>query len=133
MTATPAPPDVIRCAYAEYTVTDLAAARWFYVDLLGLVVTAEDEDALYLRAFEEYLHHSLVLRRGEVAACARLAYRVRSPAEVDRAEAYYRALGVRVERVPAGATRGIGEAVRIEDPLGFPVEFFHDAEHVPRF
>jgi 3,4-dihydroxyphenylacetate 2,3-dioxygenase len=129
----PAPPDVIRCAYAELVVTDLAAARWFYVDLLGLVVTAEEPEALYLRAFEEYLHHSLVLRRGEVAACARLAYRVRSAADVDRAQAYYRAMGVRVERVPAGTTRGIGEAVRIEDPLGFPVEFFHDAEHVERF
>jgi 3,4-dihydroxyphenylacetate 2,3-dioxygenase len=29
--------------------------------------------------------------------------------------------------------RGIGEAVRVEDPLGFPIEFFHDAEHVERF
>lgn len=53
--------------------------------------------------------------------------------DLDLAEAYYRELGVRVERRPAGATRGIGEAVRIEDPLGFPVEFFHEAEHVERF
>ncbi|GAB3886609.1 3,4-dihydroxyphenylacetate 2,3-dioxygenase [Kibdelosporangium lantanae] len=127
------PPDVIRCAYAELVVTDLEASRWFYTELLGLVVTAEDEDALYLRAFEEYLHHSLVLRKGSTPALARLAYRVRSPEEVDRAEAYYRGLGVRVERVPAGTTRGIGEAVRIEDPLGFPVEFFYDATHVERF
>jgi catechol 2,3-dioxygenase len=127
------PPDVVRCAYAELVVTDLAAARWFYTELLGLVITAEDDNALYLRAFEEYLHHSLVIRQGDVPACAKLAYRVRSPLEVDRAEAYYRHLGVRVERVPAGATRGIGETVRIEDPLGFPVEFFYDAEHVERF
>ncbi|MGH3518502.1 MAG: VOC family protein, partial [Haloechinothrix sp.] len=62
------PPDVIRSAYAELIVTDLAAARWFYVDVLGLVVTAEEPDALYLRAFEEYLHHSLVLRKGDTAA-----------------------------------------------------------------
>ncbi|PXY23456.1 3,4-dihydroxyphenylacetate 2,3-dioxygenase [Prauserella coralliicola] len=129
----PIPPDVIRCAYAELVVTDLAASRAFYVDVLGLVVTAEDDDAIYLRAFEEYLHHSLVLRRGDVAACARLAYRVRTPEDLDRAETYHRALGVRVERVPAGTTRGIGEAVRIQDPLGFPVEFFHEAEHVERF
>src|SRR5437879_273550 len=126
------PPDIIRCAYAELTVTGRAASRWFYVDLLGLVVTAEDEDAIYLRAFEEYLHHSLVLRRGDVPACARLAYRVRTPSDVDRAQEYHRALGVRVERVPAGTTRGIGAAVRIEDPLGFPVEFFHGADHVER-
>ncbi|MFD9889478.1 3,4-dihydroxyphenylacetate 2,3-dioxygenase [Amycolatopsis sp. NPDC059027] len=131
MTATP--PDVIRCAYAEFVVSDLAASRAFYVDVLGLVVTREDDDAIYLRAFEEYLHHSLVLRKGSTPALAVLAYRVRTPADLDLAEAYYRELGVRVERRPAGATRGIGEAVRIVDPLGFPVEFFHEAEHVERF
>jgi catechol 2,3-dioxygenase len=131
MTATP--PDVLRCAYAELVVTDLAASRAFYVDVLGLVVTHEDSSALYLRAFEEYLHHSLVLRQGSTPALAVLAYRVRSPLDLGLAEAYYRALGVRVERRPAGATRGIGEAVRVIDPLGFPVEFFHEAEHVERF
>jgi 3,4-dihydroxyphenylacetate 2,3-dioxygenase len=130
--ALPAPPDVIRAGYAELIVTDLDAARWFYVDVLGLVVTAEDADALYLRAFEEYLHHSLVLRRGDTPALGRLAYRVRGQAQVDAAERYYRALGVDTRRVPAGTTRGIGEAVRITDPLGFPVEFYYDAEHTER-
>jgi len=130
--ASPTPPDVIRCAYAELIVTDLAASRAFYVDVLGLVVTYEDDEAIYLRAFEEYLHHSLVIRRGPIAALAVLAYRVRSEAELDIAVEYYTELGVRVERRAPGATRGIGAAVRIEDPLGFPIEFFHTAEHVER-
>lgn len=127
------PPDIIRAGYAELIVTDLAAARWFYVDVLGLLVTAEEPDALYLRAFEEYLHHSLVLRRGAAPALARLAYRVRGQAEVDAAQKYFHEQGVPTRRVPAGATRGIGEAVRISDPLGFTVEFFYDAEHTARF
>jgi catechol 2,3-dioxygenase len=130
--ASPTPPDVIRCAYAELIVTDLAASRAFYVEVLGLVVTYEDDDAIYLRAFEEYLHHSLIIRRGPVPALAVLAYRVRSEAELDVAFEYYSALGVRVERRAAGATQGIGAAVRIEDPLGFPIEFFYAADHVER-
>lgn len=129
---TPAPPDVIRAGYAELIVTDLDAARWFYVDVLGLVVTAEEPGALYLRAFEEYLHHSLVLRRGDTAALGRLAFRVRGQDQVDAAERHYRARGADTRRVPAGATRGIGEAVRVLDPLGFPVEFYYDAEHAER-
>jgi catechol 2,3-dioxygenase len=126
------PPDIIRCAYAELVVTDLKLSRAFYVGVLGLVVTYEDDDAIYLRAFEEYLHHSLILRRGPVAALAALAYRVRSEAEVDVAAAYFRALGSRVEERATGATRGIGRAIRVEDPLGFPIEFFFEAEHVDR-
>lgn len=130
--ATTPPPDIIRCAWAELIVTDLAESRAFYVGVLGLVVSYEDGEAIYLRAFEEYLHHCLILRKGPIAALAVLAYRVRSAREVDVAEQYFRAIGVRVERRPAGATRGIGPAVRIEDPLGFPVEFFYAAEHVER-
>ena len=96
-TALPAP-DIIRAAYAELIVTDLDASRRFYRDVLGLVVTEEDENSVYLRGFEEYLHHSLVLRRGDVAALATFGYRVRSPRELDAAEAYHRDLGCRVER-----------------------------------
>ena len=131
MNTTP-PPDIIRSAYAELIVSDLAASRAFYVGVLGLVVTFEDEDAIYLRAFEEYLHHSLVLRRGPVPALAALAYRVRSADDVTKAADYFDGLGMRVERREPGATRGIGAAVRVTDPLGFPIEFFHDAEHVER-
>ena len=36
-------PDIVRCAYLELVVTDLAKSREFYVDLLGLHVTEEDE------------------------------------------------------------------------------------------
>ena len=61
--ATP-PYDIVRAAYAELRVTDLAASERFYVDLLGMVVAERTSDALYLRGWEERLHHSLVLRRG---------------------------------------------------------------------
>lgn len=131
-TPTAPPPDVLRCAYMEIVVTDLARSRAFYVDALGLVVTEEDDEALYLRGFEEFIHHNLVLRKGAVPAVAAFAYRVRSPEDLDRAVAFYEELGCRVERRSTGWTRGIGDSVRVEDPLGFPYEFFHDVEHVER-
>jgi len=126
------PPDILRCAYLELVVSDLAASRAFYVDVLGLVVTAEDENAIYLRTLEEFIHHNLMLRRGPVPAAAALAFRVRAPEDVDRAEAYYRALGCRTERRKDGFVEGIGDAVRVTDPLGFPYEFFHEVQHVER-
>ena len=128
----PTPPDIVRAAYAELVVTDLARSREFYVDILGLVVTHEDENTIYLRTLEEFIHHNLVLRKGETAALAAFGFRVRTPDDVDRAEAYYRALGCRTERRTAGFVRGIGDAVRVTDPLGFPYEFFFQVEHVER-
>ncbi|MFI2489318.1 3,4-dihydroxyphenylacetate 2,3-dioxygenase [Promicromonospora kroppenstedtii] len=126
------PPDILRCAYMELVVTDLAASRNFYVDVLGLVVTEEDDEAVYLRSIEEFIHHNLVLRQGPVAAVAAFSYRVRGPQELDRAVAFYTELGCEVRRAPGGFTRGIGDSVRVVDPLGFPYEFFYDVEHVER-
>ncbi|WP_152362371.1 3,4-dihydroxyphenylacetate 2,3-dioxygenase [Microlunatus speluncae] len=126
------PPDILRCGYVELVVSDLAAAREFYVDLLGLVITKETPDALYLRTLEEFIHHNLVLRQGPVPAAAAIAFRVRRPEDVDAAEAYYRELACPTRRSPDGFVDGIGDAVRVLDPLGFPYEFFHEVEHVER-
>lgn len=131
-TPTVPPPDVLRCVSLELVVTDLAASRHFYVDVLGLVVTAEDATTLHLRTFDEFLHHNLVLRQGPVAAAAAFTYRVRAPRDLDRAVAFYEELGSRVERRRDGFTAGVGDSVRVQDPLGFPYEFVHDLTHVER-
>jgi catechol 2,3-dioxygenase len=123
------PFDIVRVAHVELVVTDLAAARVFYVDRIGLVVTAETEDALYLRGFEERLHHSLVLRVGDEPLLDHVAFRVRRPADLDAAATYYEALGCATQIVE-GLERGQGPALRVHDPLGFPLEFFYEMEHV---
>ncbi|KUF13231.1 3,4-dihydroxyphenylacetate 2,3-dioxygenase [Streptomyces silvensis] len=127
------PPDVVRSAYAQLVVTDLDRARWFWGDMLGFHIQYADESLLCLRGTDELTHHSLVLRKGETAALDHISYRVRTPEDVDRAEQYFKDLGRPVRRVPKGAgTPGVGDAVRVVDPLGFPVEFFHDIERAER-
>ena len=66
MAGLPPPPDIVRSAFAELVVTDLAEARRWWVDLLGFVVTDEDAGALYLRGYDELTHHNLVLDRKSV-------------------------------------------------------------------
>ncbi len=128
----PAPPDIVRAAYAELVVTDLAAARAFYVDVLGFVVTLDTGTELYLRGYDELIHHSLILRAGPRPAAGRLGYRVRSAADLDRAEAFFAARDCRTARMPAGTTPGVGETVRAQDPLGFTVELFAAADWAER-
>lgn len=125
-------PDILRCAYMELVVTDLKKSREFYVDALGLVVTEEDDNAIYLRSFEEFIHHNLVLRQGDQAAVAAFSFRVRSPEDLDKAVAYYEELGCDVRRNRDGFVKGIGDSVRVLDPLGFPYEFFYETTHVRR-
>jgi 3,4-dihydroxyphenylacetate 2,3-dioxygenase len=127
-----APPDVVRAAYAELIVTDLAASRHFWVDRIGFSISAEDSDALYLRGYEDLVHHSLILRVGDQPVCSRIAMRVRTPDDVDRAERWHEARGCPTRRIPKGSTRGVGDAVRVQDPFGFVVEYFHEMEWMDR-
>src|SRR6202034_2658143 len=127
--ALPPVPDIVRSACATLIVTSLPEARRFWVDLLGFFVTHEDSDALYLRGYDELTHHNLILRSGPTAAAGPLGFRVRSEADLAKAEAYYAALGCRSQRLPAGAVRGLGEVVRVDDPLGILVGFFASAAH----
>jgi catechol 2,3-dioxygenase len=120
----PPAPDIVRAAYATLIVTSLARARRFWVDLLGFVVTDSDPETLYLRGYDELTHHNLILRAGPEAAAGPLGFRVRSAADLSRAEAYYAALGCRSERLPAGAVRRGGPRARRgrpgRGPAGLP-------------
>jgi 3,4-dihydroxyphenylacetate 2,3-dioxygenase len=121
------PFDIVRVAHVELVVTDLPASRAFYVDTLGLVPTAETSDAIYLRGYEERLHHSLVLRAGPEPLVDHVAFRVRDPAHLDAIAVAYAALGCESTRVE-GVELGQGPALRVHDPLGFPLEYFHEME-----
>ena len=118
--ATAAPPDILRAAALELVVTDLEASRNFYHDVLGLLITYEDADEIHLRAFEEYLHHSLVLRKGPAAAVRRISYRVRAPRDLDAAERYFGELGVRVETVRQGHDPRFRRTCSRAGSSGFP-------------
>ena len=121
-----APPfDILRAAYAELTVKDLAESERFYVDLLGLVVSHRSDEALYLRGWEERLHHSLVLRQAPLAACGRLSFRVRANEDLDAIAAEFQRRGCVVRPIDADLA-GMGRALRVWDPFGFPLEFFHE-------
>ena len=123
--------NILRAAHGEYRVTDLARARAFYVDVLGFVETERHPDALYLRGYEERDHHSLVLRRAASPGCGHLAYRVAAEDDLDRLEALCRQDGLPVRWVHE-LEAGQGRALRVQDPAGLPVEFFHHIERVDR-
>ncbi|MFZ0215755.1 MAG: 3,4-dihydroxyphenylacetate 2,3-dioxygenase [Candidatus Dormiibacterota bacterium] len=119
-----APFDIVRAAHAELRVADLARAREFYVDRLGFVVTEENREALYLRGYEDRHHHCLTLRAGPRPLVDHLAFLVASDDELDRAAAFYAAHGCPMRWLAAGEEPGQGRALRVQDPLGFPIELF---------
>ncbi|GAB1365078.1 hypothetical protein MASR1M32_43140 [Rhodobacter sp.] len=84
------PFNTVRLSHVELGVTDLARSRAFYVDTLGLQVTDEDADTIYLRALEERGHHCIVLKHCERAEARDLGFKVFDEDHLDRAAAFFR-------------------------------------------
>jgi catechol 2,3-dioxygenase len=90
-THTFSPPfNVVRGSHVVLRVRDLGASRAFYADTIGLKLEDGDHDTLYLRGMEERNHHSLVLKRGSEPVAERIAFKVASPDDLDRAHRFFK-------------------------------------------
>jgi catechol 2,3-dioxygenase len=69
---------VIRLGYVHLRVTDLEESRNHYSNTLGMEVVASEPGKLYLKCWDEWDHHSLVLEEGGVGL-VKLGYKVESP------------------------------------------------------
>ena len=83
------PFDILRSAFIELHVTDLEASVRFYAELVGMIISARTDDAVYLRAWEERLHHSLILRQAPEPAVSRIGFRVRREADLEALEQWF--------------------------------------------
>jgi catechol 2,3-dioxygenase len=85
---------ITRASHLVYTVRDLSRSRDFYTEVLGLVVSDEDRDTLYLRGVEERVHHSLVLKRTDGApACIRAGPLTEDEEELEKAKFFFAGCG----------------------------------------
>jgi catechol 2,3-dioxygenase len=120
----------LRAGHATLTARDLAKSRQFYTEVLGLVVSDEDADTLYLRGLEERAHHSLVIRRTRDApACVRVGLRVQDDDELERAEHAFaqRGLPCRWADEPFQ-----GRTLHTVDAVGTPLEILATMDREPR-
>jgi len=117
-----APPfDIVRLSHVELVVTDLAASRAFYVDTLGLQVTDETDERLWLRAMEERGHHCVLLTKGAEPRVGELGFKVFDDEHLERAAHFFESKGLPVEWVERAYQ---ARTFRTRDPHGIPLEFY---------
>ena len=110
---------ITRASHVRLGVTNLAASRDFYRDVIGLVVTDEDADTVYLRGLEESQHHSLVLERAEAATARQVGLRVQTEQDIERAAASFSKAGLRFEILERDFQ---GPTIIFVDPVGTHLE-----------
>lgn len=127
------PFNITRAAHAEFRVTDLGRARAFYVDALGFIEVDSSPERLYLGGLEERDKYGLVLTLAASPGVSHIAFRVAAQGDLEALAALHAAHGLPVRWVEADSDeRGQGRALRVQDPSGLPIEFFHEIEQRDR-
>ncbi|MEP0153912.1 3,4-dihydroxyphenylacetate 2,3-dioxygenase [Pseudophaeobacter sp.] len=121
------PFNIVRLSHVEYRVTDLAASRKFYVEILGLQVTEEDNTHIYLRAMEERGHHCIVLVQADTAEVGVLGFKLYDAPDLEKAAAFFADKGLPVDWVERPH---MGRTLRTRDPWGIPLEFYVKMERM---
>ena len=120
------PFNIVRVSHTEWGVTDMDYARDFYINMLGYICEDDLGDALYLRGLEERNHHSLVLVKANQPSVHRIAFKVASEADLDRAQEFFASKGCPTAWVDKYAQ---GRTLHVSDPFGIPLEFYYKMEH----
>ncbi len=107
---------VMRIGMVALRVLDLEAARHHYCEVLGLIPTASTADRLYMKAWDEHDHHSLVLRQSDHAGVDYCAFKVRTDADLDRYARELAADGVPVHEEPPAEE--LGRRIVFDAPTG---------------
>ena len=120
---------VLRPGFVQLRVLDMPAAVEHYTKRIGLHQVTEGADGrVYLKAADEFDHHSVVLRRADSAGYDLMAFKVREDADLDRFEKRVSDYGLAVDHVAAGDQPGIGRRIGFTIPSGHRIELFAHAD-----
>lgn len=86
--------DVAQLAHVEILTPKLNDTLWFFKELLGLEETERSGKSVYLRAYEDYYHHSLKVTEADQPGLGHVAWRTTSPQALERRVQAIEAVGL---------------------------------------
>ncbi|MBQ0855546.1 catechol 2,3-dioxygenase [Streptomyces sp. BH-SS-21] len=123
---TPPLGDIAHLGHVELLTPDLDASVGFFTDYLGLTVSGQSGDSVYLRTWDDYEHHSLVLTAHTTSGVRRTALRTSSE------EALHRRVKELENAGHAGrwteGEPGLGQLYVTADPDGHEIALYWESE-----
>jgi catechol 2,3-dioxygenase len=121
---------IFRLGHVEVRTPDLELCAAYYTEVLGLRETARDDNHVYLKAWDEQDHHSVILTGANRYGLEHVAFKTESIDDLEGYETLLERHGCTVERIAAGTELGQGEAIRFDAPTGHMMEIYAGMEKV---
>jgi catechol 2,3-dioxygenase len=118
---------VLRPGHVQLRVLDMTAAVEHYTQVLGLWETARDaQGRVYLKAWDEHDHHSVVLREADSAGMDFMGWKVDSPATLEKLASDVKTSGLATDMqwIDPGEHLKTGRRFRFTVPTGHAMELY---------
>ena len=119
---------VMRMGRAELKVLDLEKSVDYYTNVIGLEETGRMGDSVYLKAWDEYDHHSVILTKSNSAGLAHFGFKVETEEDLAYFEKKIEEFGCTTTRISNNTRLGEGEAVHFILPTGHHCELYHEID-----
>lgn len=121
--------NIVRLSHVCLNVSNLEASKRFYCDILGMQMSEETNNHVYLRAMEERGHHCVILQKSDNPGTVEvMGFKVYSEDDLDKAEAWFQSKRRHTEWVERAYQ---GRTLLTSDNLGMPLEFYHAMDKLP--
>ena len=118
---------ISRLGTVEIRSLDLDRDLDYYVNVLGLQLTAREGRTAYLKGWDERHAYSVMLTGADQAGMARMAFRTVDPEDLDYYENRLRKFSVKYDVIPEDYRRG--RALRFTAPSGHVVELYNEMDY----
>lgn len=119
--------DVHQLAHVEILTPKPEATLRFFRDLLGMEVTTQQGQSVYLRAYEDWYHHTLKITEAKEPGLGHVAWRTSSPQALERRVKALEASGL--GKGWHDGDLGHGPAYRFTTPDGHPMEILWEVKY----
>jgi catechol 2,3-dioxygenase len=119
--------DVAQLASVEVYSPKVDETVWFFTELLGMSESFRDGESVYLRAYEDWYHHSLKVTFREEPGVGRTTWRTSSPQALRRRTDALATHGVRVDWRDGDV--GQGSTADFRSPSGHAHSLLWDVEY----
>ncbi|MED4601959.1 catechol 2,3-dioxygenase [Paenibacillus validus] len=119
--------DVAQLAHVEIFTPKPDETLWFFKDLLGMQESGRQGQSVYLRAYEDFYHHTLKVTEAKEPGLGHVAWRTTSPQALDR-----RVKAIKDTGLGTGwfeGENGHGAAYQFRTPDGHRMELLWEVDY----